>query len=310
MKCPITYETCEDKYSASGLGLLARNLKHLRDFPLTAKEQIEEAMHLAEKLSIQGIQPKLSIRLFPAEETFKIVDKGGTYILKPPHQIYEELPENEDLTMKMAAAVGLNVPLHGLIYNIDGSFSYFIKRFDRLPGGKKVAVEDFSQALGYSRETKYESSLEKALSVIDKFCSFPAVEKVKFFRLVIFNFLVGNEDMHLKNYSLIRNKDKVELSPCYDLLNSTIVLKTQEESALPIRGKKSNLKYADLVEYFGQERLGLPSAIINKELTTFQQAFQNWDKLIEQSFLSLKMRKSYRELVLQRLERINYGTGS
>lgn len=305
-KCPITYELCEgQKYSEHGLKLLSQSLKNLHDFPFTPKEQIERAMELASKLSIQGVQPKLSVRLLASKGLFEIVEKGGTFILKPPHQIYEELPQNEDLTMKMASKIGLNVPLHGMIYNIDGSLSYFIKRFDRLPHGGKLAVEDFSQLLGYSRDTKYESSMEKIIGVLDKFCSFPAVEKFKLFRLVIFNFLIGNEDMHLKNYSLLTLKGKVELSPCYDLLNSTIVLKSKEEIALPIRGKKSNLNYSDLVEYFGHERLGLPPLAIKKEMIAFQAVLGQWNELLERSFLSTKMKMKYRDLITQRWQRLN-----
>ena len=91
--------------------------------------------------------------------------------------------------MKMAEAAGLEIPLHGLLYNIDGSLTYFIKRFDRLPRGHKIAVEDFSQLLGYSRETKYESSMEKLPPILEKHCTFPLIEKIKFFRLTLFNFL-------------------------------------------------------------------------------------------------------------------------
>lgn len=304
-RCPITYEPClHQKYSKKGLELLSKKLEDLQDFPLTAKEQIEKALELSTKLSIQGVQPKFSVKLAIKEQNFKVVERGGTYIIKPPHQVYEELPQNEDLTMKMASAVGLEVPLHGMIYNIDGTLSYFIKRFDRISRGSKLAVEDFSQLLGYSRDTKYESSMEQVIQVIDKFCSFPTLEKLKLFRLVLFNFLVGNEDMHLKNYSLIRYGDITELSPCYDLLNSTIVLKTSEEIALPIRGKKSKFKRADLIDYFGQERLGLPQVVIQKEMMNFQRVIHKWHELIEHSFLSEDMKEKYRELLKKRQGRI------
>ncbi|MGZ3633392.1 MAG: HipA domain-containing protein [Parachlamydiaceae bacterium] len=257
-------------------------------------------MELATKLSVQGVQPKLSLKLNPEKELFEIVESGGTYILKPPHQIYAELPQNEDLTMKMASAIGLNVPLHGMIYNIDGSLSYWIKRFDRFRG-KKLAVEDFSQLLGDSRDTKYESSMEKVIGVLEKYCTFPAIEKLKLFRLVFFNFLVGNEDMHLKNFSLIHQKDRIELSPCYDLLNSTIVLKkAKEEIALPIRGKKSNLNDSDIIEYFGQERLGLPLILIKKEMLIFEKIIGKWNELIEKSFLSYDSQKKYKDLIVER----------
>jgi len=304
-RCPITYELCEsEKYSKNGLKLLSRNLKNLNDFPYTAKEQIQLASQLAAKLSIQGVQPKLSLRLNVAKEEFEVVEKGGRYILKPPHQTYDELPQNEDLTMRLAEIVDIEIPLHGMIYNIDGSLSYFIKRFDRLAKNQKVGVEDFSQLLGFTRDTKYESSMEKVVSVIEKHCTFPVIEKLKLFRLVLFNFLVGNEDMHLKNFTLIRHENKVELSPAYDLLNTTIVLQAKEEIALPIRGKKSKLSRTDLIEYFGSERLGLAHVVLKQELLKFEQSLPTWIELINQSFLSQKLRDCYLELIQQRWKRI------
>lgn len=304
-RCPITYELCgNQKYSMKGLKLISRNLKHLKDFPYTPKEQIQLASQLAAKLSIQGVQPKLSIVLNAAKELFEIVEKGGKFILKPPHHIYDELPANEDLTMQLAKIVGIEVPLHGMIYNIDGSLSYFIKRFDRLSRNQKVAVEDFSQLLGFSRETKYESSMEQVISVIQKHCTFPIIEKLKLFRLVIFNFLVGNEDMHLKNFSLIRRESKIELSPAYDLLNTTLVINAREEIALPIRGKKSKLNRPDFIEYFGIERLGLTEVIIKEELLKFEKSQELWHLLIDRSFLSPKLQARYHELIQKRWQRL------
>ena len=304
MRCPITYESCVGRYSKQGIKLLSPNLKELRDFPFTPKEQIQMASQFAAKLSIQGIQPKLSLKLNTKKQVFEIVAKGGKFILKPPHQIYEEVPENEDVTMRLASRVGIEVPFHGMIYNVDGSLSYFIQRFDRLPKGKKLGVEDFSQLLGFSRETKYEASMEKIIPVIEKHCTFPRLEKIKLFKRVIFNFLVGNEDMHLKNYTLIRRDDKVELSPAYDLLNTTILLKATEEIALSIRGKKSRLTKEDLIDYFGCERLQISEIILQKELESFKRVSIYWKELLDQSFLSVKMRQSYKELVQERFDRL------
>lgn len=304
-RCPITYELCgNEKYSQSGLRLLSKNLKNLHNFPFTPKEQIQLAAQLASKLSIQGVQPKLSVQLNVSKEHFEIVENGGTFILKPPHHLYDELPQNEDLTMKLAEKVGIETPIHGMIYNIDDSLSYFIKRFDRIPQGHKIGVEDFSQILGCSRETKYESSMEKVISVIEKHCTFPVVEKMKLFRLVIFNFLVGNEDMHLKNFTLIRREDKVELSPAYDLVNTTIVLNSKEEIALPVRGKKSRLTRSDFIDYFGKERLRLPEASLNQELLKFEAMLDEWQELLNRSFLSEKARDLYKQLIHTRWHRL------
>ncbi|MFH0730457.1 MAG: HipA domain-containing protein [Pseudomonadota bacterium] len=156
------------------------------------------------------------------------MDTGGRYILKPQNPQYPLLPENEDLSMHLASAAGITVPLHGLVYSIDGSMTYFIKRFDRV-GKNKLAVEDFSQLLGLTRETKYDASMEKIAHVIETYCSFPAVEKIKLFRQTLVNFLIGNEDMHLKNFSLMTLNGKVALTPAYDILNTTLVLSDARE---------------------------------------------------------------------------------
>ncbi|MDR3624490.1 MAG: HipA domain-containing protein [Chlamydiales bacterium] len=305
-KCPITYEPCKNnKYSENGLKLLSKSLKDLKDFPYSSQEQIQLATQLAAKLSIQGIQPKLSVILNPAKEELKIVETGGRFILKPPHVIYNEVPQNEDLTMKLASLANIEIPFHGMIHNIDGSLSYLIKRFDRLAHNKKIAAEDFSQLLGHSRDTKYESSMEKVASVIDTHCTFPAIEKLKLFRRVLFNFLVGNEDMHLKNFTLISYHNKVELSPAYDLLNTTIILQAKEEIALPIRGKKSKLNRSDLFDYFGHERLGIPTGLLQEESLHFERMFEAWKALIKQSFLSQKLQEQYITLIQNRLQKIN-----
>jgi serine/threonine-protein kinase HipA len=304
--CPITYEPCGDKkYSAKGLKLLSSTLEDLNDLPLTQEEQLKEAASRAVKMSIQGVQPKLSARLKVKEKLFEVVDRYGDYILKPQSNFYPEVPENEDLSMRLAHIAGIEIPLHGLVYSIDGRFTYFIKRFDRYGKKKKRSLEDFAQLAGKSRETKYDFSMEKIVAILDEYCTFPVIEKVKLFRLTLFNFLIGNEDMHLKNYSLIARNNKVELSPGYDLLNTTIALpNVQEEIALPLAGKKRNLNYKVLINYWGKERLGLNDVVINQVVSTFTKVRDEWERIINISFLSQKMKGNYLELLNSRRERL------
>ena len=304
-RCPITYEKCEAcRYSLKGLKKLSPRLRALKDFPLSAGDQVREAVARAAKMSIQGVQPKLSVRLNVKEEIFEIVDTGGRYILKPQTMNYGEVPENEDVTMRMAERIGIRVPLHGLIYSKDGSMSYFIRRFDREGRNRKIAVEDFAQLSGRDRDTKYRSSMEQVVSVIERFCTFPAIEKLTLFNLTLFNFLTGNEDMHLKNFSLIRHDFKVELSPAYDLLNSTIILNAREELALPLNGKKSRLKKDDFVIYFARERLGLTPKTIDQTLGRIAKAFPQWLELIQKCFLPDAMKAQYGSLLRERFERL------
>ena len=304
--CPITYQPCgEENYSADGLKLLSKNLTQLNDLPLTQEEQLRESAARADKMSLQGVQPKLSARLNVKDGSFEIVDRNGEYILKPQNNFYPELPENESLTMKLAQMVDIELPSSGMIYSSDRKLTYFIKRFDRYGKSKKLSVEDFAQLAGKSRETKYDYSMEKVINLIDTFSTFPAIEKVKLFRLTIFNFLIGNEDMHLKNFSIITRDNKIELSPAYDLLNTTIVLPNEpEEIALPLAGKKRNLSSKILIDYFGKERLNLNDRVISQVLDKIKSAFDDWEELIKISFLSPQMKEKYFGLLKNRSEKL------
>jgi len=304
-RCPITYTLCENKYSKSGLIKLSPRLIDLNPLPFTAQEQRQEATSRAVKMSIQGVQPKLSAILSTKNRAMEIVDSGGKYIIKPQNNIYSELPENEDVTMKMAKLFGIEVPLTGLIYSKDRSFSYFIKRFDRFGKNKKNHIEDFAQLTNNKRETKYNWSMEKLIPVIENHCTFPLVEKKKLFRRTLFCFLVGNEDMHLKNFSLITKEKKITLSPAYDLLNSTIPIKnTREEFALPLAGKKNNIQKNDLIKYFGKERLQLTDKTISSEIQNIINNRINMDNIINISFLSDGMKVKYLELLSSRYDRL------
>lgn len=306
-RCPITYELTGNNYSKAGLKLLSPKLTNLQDLAYTSEEQISKAANRAAKISIQGVQPKLSAKLNLKLGIFELVDLRGEFILKPQNPMFRQLPENEDLSLKMAKKCGIEVPIHGLIFSKDKKLTYFIKRFDRKGRNKKIAVEDFSQLSGETRETKYNSSMEKVVNIIDKYCTFPAIEKIKLFRRTLFNFLIGNEDMHLKNFSLISRNDKIELAPAYDFLNTTIALNSpQGEIALPLGGKKSNLNRRLFVEYFGNERLHLNKKTINNVLISIQEAISSWYELIKDSFLSTDLKSKYNDLLEERIKRIYF----
>jgi serine/threonine-protein kinase HipA len=302
-KCPVTYEYCEGKYSQNGLKYISRNLTDLKDLNYSAEEQRHEAAKRATKMSIQGVQPKLSAILNIQQSKFEIVDIKGKYIIKPQHHAYPQLPENEDLTMKMASKCGIVTPIHGMVYSKDGSLSYFIKRYDRTGKNNKLHVEDFAQLAGEKRETKYDYSVERLIKLIDDHCTFPQIEKIKFHKRFLFNFLVGNEDMHLKNYSIISQNDKIELCPAYDFLNSSIVLgKDAEETALTLKSKKKNMTKNILLDYLGLERLKLNQTVINKTLKELQTAIPLWFELVQNSFLNQYLKDDYKELLEKRIQ--------
>lgn len=311
-RCLITNAPFEGgHYAPQGLRKLSAGLKSLADLQFSQDELVKQAALRMHKMSVQGVQPKLSAVLRVSEGCFEVVDRGGKFIMKPQNPLFPELPENEDVTMRMASVAGIAVPLHGLLQCVDGRRCYFIKRFDRVGKTGKVAQEDFAQLAGESRDTKYHASIEKLVQILD-FCTFPKVSRVELFKRLLFNWLVGNEDMHLKNYSLLTGKKRIDLSPAYDFLNTSIVYrfmgrpwKEIEESALPLAGKKKRLKKSDWVNYLAIERLELPERQIEKVVSGLMKCVPEWTRLIDQSWLSADLKQLYHELLAERLQRLN-----
>lgn len=304
--CPITLApntSSNDLFSPEGLRSFHPRLKHLSALPLSHDEQILQARLRAGKMSIQGIQPKLSAKLHIRAGCFDITDTGGTFILKPNPTTFEHVPENEALTMTMAAAVDIEVPPHGIIPASDGGWVYAIKRFDRLAKHRKLHTEDFAQLTQASRDTKYDSSLEKVARVITDFCTFPAIERPKLALRLLFCFLTGNEDMHLKNFSLICDEHGIiRLSPAYDFLNTTLVLENAiEESALPLNGKKRNLTRRLWISYL-HDRLQLSEKQTATILSQLANALPTWNDYITHSYLPDEKKQRYLDLLEPRLE--------
>lgn len=314
-RCPLTYEPIapgEGLYSAAGLRRLARTLSHLEPLAFTAPELVREAAARADRMSIGGVQPKVSAVLRPSRGRFEVVTTGGRWILKPDNPAYPEVPANEDLAMRLAAAAGVRTADHALVYARDaddprapGDLVYAVRRFDRVGRGEKLALEDFGQLLGLDRETKYDASMERAAATVDAFCTFPAVERVELFRRTLVAFLSGNEDMHLKNLAVLTERDGLRrLSPAYDLVASAAVLRDPKELALPLAGKRSNLRREHLVDYYGRERLGLPERVVDGVLADLAAAVPAWDRLVGRSFLSDAVRDRLRQVLADRRRRL------
>jgi serine/threonine-protein kinase HipA len=306
--CPITYDDilANEFYSQRGLKMLSPKLVTLEPLGFSAAEQRAEGIARVGKMSIQGVQAKFSAVLKVKECHFELVDSHGQYILKPQSEYYPEMPENEGLTMSLAALFGIEVPLHGMVYSKDNSMTYFVKRFDRTGHGNRLPLEDFAQLTSQDRDTKYNSSMEKVAKVLETFCSFPKIEAVRFFKLTLFNFIIGNEDMHLKNFSLISREMKIMISPAYDLLNTSIAQQnTKEELALPLNGKKNNLERQDFFDYLAIDVLKLNEKIIENVIEEIKIAVPKWDSLIERSFLTLPMKQRYIDLMKERLKRLD-----
>ena len=303
-RCLISMENCRSgEYTEKSLRRLNPKLRHLNVLNYNQNEQLRISRDQVDKISIQGVQPKYSVKLSVSTESFELVEKYGTFILKPQNPEWQEFPENEAFTMYMAGLYGIDVPLSGLIRCSDHSLSYFIKRFDRVGRNKKLHVEDFSQLAELSRKTKYNYSLEKLIKLIELYCTFPKVELAKLFRILLFNFCFGNEDMHLKNYSIITNaKGFVQLSPCYDLLNTVAVyrfynkdFKDIEQSALSLNGKRKKIGLADFKTL--AEKMSLQPKIIDQAYKDLGHLLKQAENLLTLSFMSEEMQTSYREVL-------------
>lgn len=270
----------------------------------------EDLDQLAEQIihaqtSLTGVQPKLSLNLTKHDgcSRLTIVGLWGDYIFKPQTESYVQLPENEDLTMHMAEAAKIKVVPHSLIRLADGRLGYITKRIDRTKNGEKIDMEDMCQLTLHPTEYKYNSSYEQIAKAITMYSGTPKLDLANYMQLLLFCFVTGNNDMHLKNFSLYRPAKDYRMTPAYDLLNVAIANpKDKEELALTLSGRKTKLRLGDFVN--AAKTMGLEENLVYNLIGSFQKTLSKWQMLIQDSFLSDKMKKEYEELVLSRLSRL------
>ncbi|MDZ7772368.1 MAG: HipA domain-containing protein [Balneolaceae bacterium] len=304
-RCLITYEEIsgDGDYSSTGLGRLNPALKELRPLPLDHREQLREARDRAAVMALPGLQRKMSARLSLKERRFLPVRSHGIYLLKPSLLEFEQVPENEDLTMRLAGLAGIEVPLHGLHRAADGSLLYFVRRFDRTGKAGRVHTEDLAQVAGVTPDRKFGFPLEEVARLLERHASFPMVDKWKLFRRVLFAWLTGNEEMHLKDLSLIHQGNVVALSPAYDLVNTAIVRKNPDgEMALSLDGRREGMNRELLFGYFGRECLELTREAMDRVANDLSKALPRWNRLIGRSFLDDRRKSDYRNLIAKRRE--------
>jgi serine/threonine-protein kinase HipA len=257
---------------------------------------------------VTGVQEKLSLHLTrqnnnSKERRFTIVGLWGGYILKPPTERYPQLPEVEDVTMHLASAAKIKTAPHSLIRLTSDSLAYITKRIDRTPTGK-LAMEDMCQLTERPTEEKYNGSYEQIGKAIQKYSATPGLDVVNFFELVLFSFLVGNADMHLKNFSLIEQPGLgMTLSPAYDLVNTAIVNpQDKEEMALTVNRRKRKLTRSDFVA--AMDTLHVDERQQRNIFTKLESALPAWMDLLDSSFLSDELKSQYKRIIQIRLERI------
>ena len=256
--------------------------------------------------SLTGVQPKLSLNLYKHEGSNRLTIVGlwGDFIFKPQTDTYPELPENEDLTMHMAEVARIKVVPHSLIRLADSTLGYITHRIDRTKKGEKIDMEDLCQLTLHPTEYKYKSSYEQIAKTIVAYSSMPKLDLVNFMQVLLFSFITGNNDMHLKNFSLYRPKRLYQLTPAYDLLNIAIVNpKDKEELALTLNGKKSRLKLSDFLK--ASATMGIEKNVTMQLIASMKNALPAWAELINNSFLSKDMKEAYLELIDKRIKALS-----
>ena len=233
----------------------------------------------------------------------EIIRSQTTLTFKPQTELYERLPEVEDLTMHLAEDAKLSVARHSLIRLADGSLGYITRRFDRSAKGEKILMEDMCQLAERKTEDKYKSSYEQVAKLIAQYSAIPQLDLTNFYELLIFCFLTGNNDMHLKNFSLYKPASQQVFTPAYDLVNVALVNpKDREELALTLNGKKSNIRLCDFEE--AAKRADLPEHFIRHTVARFASCLPKWEETIDRSFIAEGQKEAYKSLLRDRLKRL------
>jgi serine/threonine-protein kinase HipA len=260
------------------------------------------------RASVTGVQPKISLHLASAEQPnlarrFTIVGMWGGFILKPPSPHYPQLPEVEDLNMHLASMAKIKAVPHSLIRLASGNLAYITKRIDRVKK-EKLHIEDMCQLTDKLTEDKYRGSHEQVAKAILKFSATPGLDVINFFELVLFSFLTGNADMHLKNFSLIHQPiNGTVFSPAYDLVATALVNPADDEDlALTLNGKKKKINRNDFIEAF--TTLGLDTKQQENIFKKMEKAKSSWLEFIDISFLNDEMKLAYKDLIQNRFSRL------
>ncbi len=298
-------EGVNDMHSACIKKFFGTTTMPLLDYTSDELDKLAEQI-IREQTSLTGVQPKLSLHLtdHPGSKRLTIVGLWGGYICKPQTSRYKMMPEVEDLTMHLASAAHIDVVPHTLMRMADDTLCYITRRIDRMPTGEKVAMEDMCQLTERLTEHKYKSSYERIGKAILEFSSMPRMDITNFFEVVMFSWITGNNDMHLKNFSLYESADgKIRLSPAYDLLNAAIINpKDDEELALTLNGRKKKLKRKDFM--IAAQTIGIEPIVVTRLIKKYFNLLPTFERLIDESFLSDELKKQYVTLLKERIERL------
>ena len=254
------------------------------------------------QVTVTGVQPKLSVDLEKeanGKKRFTIVGLWGKYILKPQTELYVNLPENEDLTMHLATMVNIKTVPHSLIRFKDGSLAYITKRIDRDKKKGKIPMEDMCQLTEKLTEQKYKGSHEQIAKIIMLHSAYPVLDLLTYFEVLLFCYLTGNADMHLKNFSLYKPANEYILAPAYDLLSTKLVLPDdKDELALTLNAKKRNLKKSDFNHLLNTYKID--EKVIENIYEKYRKIVPQWLNFIDTSFLPQQMKEEYKSIINKR----------
>ena len=315
--CPSTLQEGFTTYSPAARKLLfdGKDVSHILDFDSPNNDSADNEAYLKNvgRISLSGVQPKASLVVNEEGRLVKPTeDERGTYILKPAPSSYALLnrmycPSNEHLTMQLASQIyHIETAANALCFFRDGEAAYLCRRFDVGPNGQKYSQEDFASLAGLTNanggsDYKYNNlSYEECADIIRRYVTAAPVEILKFFRIVVFNYLTLNDDAHLKNFSLISRGDgEYHLAPAYDLINTSLHLSTPRIFALDKGLFKEGMHLSDTrtvgrkdFEEFGL-RIGLSERVVKRELNIFATEHPLAKELIDRSFLSESLKRSY-----------------
>jgi serine/threonine-protein kinase HipA len=279
------------------------------ELPYSETQMEELALQVVRsQVAVTGVQPKISLDISSGQnknelKRFTIVGLWGGYILKPPTQQYSQLPEVEDLTLHLASIAKIEVVPHCLIRLKSGKLAYITKRIDRAKNGK-IHMEDMCQLTEKLTEDKYHGSYEQIAKAILKYSVNPGLDVVNFFEQVLFSFLTGNADMHLKNFCLIRKPETGPiLSPAYDMVATALVNPADDEDlALTLNGKKKKIRNGDFVAAFNTLKLDVKQQ--ENIFKKMERAKDKWMEFIDISFLNDDFKEIYKHLIQERFTRI------
>ena len=315
--CPSTLQEGFSTYSPTALKQLfdGKPVSHILDFDSPNNENADNETYLKNvgRISLSGVQPKASLVVNSNYQLVKSSEnERGTYNLKPAPTSYalfdrKYCPANEHLTMQLATQVyHIETAANGICFFRDGEAAYICRRFDVGPDGKKYSQEDFASLAGLTNanggsDFKYSNlSYEECADIIRRYVKAAPVDIMRFFRIVVFNYLTLNDDAHLKNFSLINRGDgEYHLAPAYDLINTSLHLGQPRIFALDKGLFKEGMQMSDVktvsrkdFEEFGR-RIGLTPRLVKRELDPFATESPLAKELIERSFLSDALKRSY-----------------